>query len=171
MNVFQKGSDVFWTSRSRWERHFLSPTYGVLQPLRILWCIRHKQFLTMLGYFIWMCFWFLYRNGSRSHSYIRPCSLSFCLSFYLSLFFSNFSFLFPNNYLSSFYSFLPYWEIFYEFFLWLHFAFFCYVDDYFFLRIPARYYCYVDYFLNESHLLTIACVFCSQYYCIISLFP
>lgn len=41
----------------------------------------------------------------------------------------------------------------------------------FFLRIPARYYCYVDYFLNKSHLLTIACVFCSQYYCIISLFP
>lgn len=54
--VFQKGSDVFWTSRSRWERHFLSPTYGVHQPLRILWCIRHKQFLNMLAYFIWMCF-------------------------------------------------------------------------------------------------------------------
>lgn len=85
MNVFQKGSDVFWTSRSRWERHFLSPTYGVLQPLRILWCIRHKQFLTMLAYFIWMCFWFLYRNGSRSRSYIRilALSFSFCISIFL----------------------------------------------------------------------------------------
>lgn len=80
VNVFQKGSDVFWTSRSRWERHFLSPTYGVLQPLRILWCIRHKQFLTMLAYFIWMCFWFLYRNGSRSRSYIRPCPIFLFLS-------------------------------------------------------------------------------------------
>lgn len=96
VNVFQKGSDVFWTSRSRWERHFLSPTYGVLQPLRILWCIRHKQFLTMLAYFIWMiCFWFLYRNGSRSRSYIRPYPvfLSISLSLFLLLHLSLFLFL------------------------------------------------------------------------------
>lgn len=116
VNVFQKGSDVFWTSRSRWEQHFLSPTYGVLQPLRILWCIRHKQFLTMLAYFIWMCFWFLYRNGSRSRSYIHP--RPFFLSHYLYLYFptsiSNFRiFLFVPS-LQKYFSYV---------------AFCCYVDN------------------------------------------
>lgn len=123
MNVFQKGSDVFWTSRSRWERHFLSPTYGVLQPLRILWCIRHKQFLTMLAYFIWMCFWFLYRNGSRSRSYIRPCPVFLSLSLLsLSLSFSIFNF--------SFLSLFCYFDIKW-YFCMLHFVFSYYVDNYF----------------------------------------
>lgn len=113
VNVFQKGSDVFWTSRSRWERHFLSPTYGVLQPLRILWCIRHKQFLTMLAYFIWMCFWFLYRNGSRSRSYTSVLAFSLSLSLSLSVFFSFLRFF---SVISEIYFFR-------HFFGWMHFEF------------------------------------------------
>lgn len=92
--VFQKGSDVFWTSRSRWERHFLSPTYGVHQPLRILWCIRHKQFLNMLAYFIWMCFLNTLQERislslSRSHS-----NLTYLLFFSVSTLFFSFLILY-----------------------------------------------------------------------------
>lgn len=139
MNVFQKGSDVFWTSRSRWEQHFLSPTYGVLQPLRILWCIRHKQFLTMLAYFIWMCFWFLYRNGSRSRSYIHPPALSF--SHYLYLY----RFLLTS--VSNFWIFVSFSFLQKVSFNILHFVFYCHVVNY--LRtylLDTYWFRYVNYF-------------------------
>ena len=85
------GNDIFWAPRTVY-----------LQHLRILWCIIHiKEFLTMLAYFIWMCFWFLYRkkdralalslarslisNSNNSITYYsslsRAFSLSLCLSF------------------------------------------------------------------------------------------
>ena len=88
------GNDIFWAPRTVY-----------LQHLRILWCIIHiKEFLTMLAYFIWMCFWFLYRkkdralalslarslisNSNNSITYYSSLSRAFSLSLSLFLFLS-----------------------------------------------------------------------------------
>lgn len=135
----------------------------------------------MLGYFIWMCFWFLYRNGSRSHSYIHPCSLSLSISISLSISFWLFLSLSQRLFFKNFFSFLLLLKILKNF-RELHFVFSCYVDDYF-----PGYFCsilfywfwlwYVDYFVYRFSYLylpalsTIALFFKFTWFTYFSPFP
>lgn len=85
----------------------MSPTYGVLQPLRILWCIRHKQFLKMLAVF-YMNVFLIPLQERISLSLLNPsCLISLSpptLSLFLSLSFIFFVlFLLPFLFFSPFF--------------------------------------------------------------------
>ena len=108
------GNDIFWAPRTV---YFNLYAFCGASDINNFW--------KCLQYFIWMCFWFLYRNGSRSRS-LNPSSL---ISLTLSLSLSDLSLslsltlsLSPSNSIS-FFLYLCFSSIF--FFSFFSFVFFC----------------------------------------------